>query len=242
MSIMAKEENKVAVTIERDYWCDKDEAFSADGAFPAEPGCSPAWKSRWCSPPRLRAVQCRRREARHPGVTGMIVASDDLGLTMDDFAHGEVVYHEPLTGETVTKYNIDDKHYALKRTYPRRQELIDACAVDRANQAGTRRGDGKIIGRIPFTLLQTTRSGSWTPSATTTASSSASFLDDNPALRRETRFDRHRRPRRSLRRRIRVCEARDFGHVFPRFVALAEDRLSKALRFEGQSITVHADG
>jgi hypothetical protein len=30
----------------------------------------------------------------------------------------------------------------------------------------------------------------------------------------------------------------DFAHLFPRFVALTEDQISKALRFEGRSITV----
>lgn len=30
----------------------------------------------------------------------------------------------------------------------------------------------------------------------------------------------------------------DFAHLFPRFVALTEDQISKALRFEGQSVTV----
>lgn len=30
----------------------------------------------------------------------------------------------------------------------------------------------------------------------------------------------------------------DFAHLFPRFVALTEDQISKALRFEGQSIVV----
>lgn len=76
-------------------------------------------------------------------------------INADDFAHGEVIYHDPLTGVKFTKYDIDDTHYAIKREYPAdmAQMFVDANAEDRAHQVGTRWGDGKIVGRIPLAML-----------------------------------------------------------------------------------------
>lgn len=78
---------------------------------------------------------------------------DALGLSADDYADGEVISHDPATGITKRIYHIDDKHYLIKTEYPFTQAMLDACAEDRAESAGTRWGDGKIIGRIPFHVL-----------------------------------------------------------------------------------------
>lgn len=75
-------------------------------------------------------------------------------LTADDFANGEVIFHDPVTGVRYTKFDIDDKHYAIRKEYPLTQELLDTNAEDRSNSFGTRWGEGKIIGRVPLHLLQ----------------------------------------------------------------------------------------
>lgn len=114
--------------------------------------------------------------------------ADDLALTVDDYADGEVIFHNPMTGERVTKYRIDDNTYALKREYYRTQELLDACAEDRAASLNTRWGDGRIIGRIPMNILQDDQIGLMDAIKNYDDGFLTRFLQDNPALKTRDRI------------------------------------------------------
>lgn len=115
-------------------------------------------------------------------------AADDLGITMSDFAHGEIVYVCPQTGARVRKLNIDDKSYALRWEIPYTQALLDANAEDRANQAGTGWGNGRMIGRIPINLIQDEAVGLHDAIRNYDGKFIAKFLEDNPALKTRDRI------------------------------------------------------
>lgn len=80
-------------------------------------------------------------------------------LTVGHLADGEVIYDDPVLGIRKTAYKIDEKHTAIKTEYYMVDQLLDANAQDRANQAGTNWGEGKIIGRVPFHLLHDKENG-----------------------------------------------------------------------------------
>jgi hypothetical protein len=112
----------------------------------------------------------------------------DLGINADDYADGEVVYHDPITGMRVTKYRIDDNTYALKREFPLTQQFLDACADDRAASSGTRWGDGKIVGRIPMHLLHDENLGLGDALRAGDTSYLGRFLEENPKLKTRDRI------------------------------------------------------
>ena len=85
--------------------------------------------------------------------------SDNFILSADDYADGEVIYHDPVSGVKHTKYRIDDQTYAIKKEYPATQQLLDANADDRSHSFGTRWGDGRIIARLPPHLLHDEQNG-----------------------------------------------------------------------------------
>jgi hypothetical protein len=111
-----------------------------------------------------------------------------FGLTMDDFADGEVISFDPNTGIRVTKYRIDDKSYALKTEYLYGKKLLDVNAEDRADAAGTRWGDGRIIGRIPINILQDEQIGLMDAIRQYDGDYLTKFLNDNPALKTRDRI------------------------------------------------------
>lgn len=111
-----------------------------------------------------------------------------LELTADDFRDGEVVHHDPATGITKHIYRIDDKTYAVKTVYPYTQEMLAACAEDRANSVGTRWGDGKIVGRIPLHLLTDPNIGLMDAIRNYDDAYIGRFLEDNPALKTRDRI------------------------------------------------------
>jgi hypothetical protein len=114
--------------------------------------------------------------------------SGDLGITMDDFADGEVISFDPATGIRVTKYRIDDKSYALKTEYLFGKRLLDVNAEDRADAAGTGWGDGRIIGRIPLNILHDEQIGLMDAIRNYDQRFLTRFLDDNPALKTRDRI------------------------------------------------------
>lgn len=109
--------------------------------------------------------------------------ASDFDLTMDDFADGEIISFDPVTGIRVTKYRIDDKHFALKTEYLYGKKLLDMNAEDRANAAGTRWGEGKIIGRIPMNILHDENIGLMDSIKNYDGAYLTKFLNDNPRLK-----------------------------------------------------------
>lgn len=111
-----------------------------------------------------------------------------LGLTMDDFADGEVMSFDPLTGIRVTKYRIDDKTFALKTEYLYGKQILDVNAEDRANAAGTGWGDGRVIGRIPLNILNDENIGLMDSIRNYDQAYLTKFLNDNPKLKTRDRL------------------------------------------------------
>jgi hypothetical protein len=112
----------------------------------------------------------------------------DLGITMNDFADGEVISYDHLTGQRVTKYRIDDNTYALKTEYLHTQKMLDANARDRSHQAGTGWGNGRIIGRIPMNILHDENLGLMDAVRAYDGAYLDKFLNDNPALKTRDRI------------------------------------------------------
>lgn len=107
---------------------------------------------------------------------------DDFGINADDFADGEVVFSDPIQGIRVTKYNIDANSYALKTEYLHAEALLSQCADDRSLSAGTRWGDGKIIGRLPFNILTDENIGLMDAIRENDGQYVQKFLTENPRL------------------------------------------------------------
>jgi hypothetical protein len=104
-------------------------------------------------------------------------------LCADDYADGEVIYYDPTTGVKHTKYNIDDKTYAIKKEYPATQEMLDANARDRSNSFGTKWGEGRIIGRLPMHLMDDENLGLSQALSNHDEKYLMKFLNDNPAFK-----------------------------------------------------------